>query len=188
MTLLLTGPVEPVTLPEQETALAQASSKSLAQFLDRSGAAAADNNGAAGNGDQAPLSLHLMNPTNGERLEASVPTVAVRLLCEVLANMARGHPVTLMPLHAELSTQQAADLLGVSRPYFVKLLEAGKIPFRKVGEQRRVLYCDLAAYREREREERHRGLDELVALSEEMGLYDDMEENRREGTSNREKS
>jgi excisionase family DNA binding protein len=110
----------------------------------------------------------------------------VRLLCDVLANMARGHPVTLMSLHAELSTQQAAGLLGVSRPYFVKLLEQGKIPFRKVGEQRRVLYSDLAAYREREREERHRGLDELVTLSEEMGLYDEPETNRPKGSSNQE--
>jgi excisionase family DNA binding protein len=185
MNLLLTGPVTPVTLPEQETALAQASSESLAQFLR---GAAVDSSTGVGNGDQAPLSLHLVNPATGERLEASVPTVAVRLLSEVLSNMARGHPVTLMPLRAELSTQQAADLLGVSRPYFVKLLEQGKIPFRKVGEQRRVLYSDLAAYSEREREERHRGLDELVALSEEMGLYHEPEPDRPKGGSNREES
>jgi excisionase family DNA binding protein len=63
-----------------------------------------------------------------------------RVPADVLARMAEGKAVTLVPLHAELSTQQAAELMGMSHPYFIKLLEQGKMPFCKVGEQRRVLY------------------------------------------------
>lgn len=163
MTSLLAGPVEPVLLPERETALARESSRTLSEFVG-----AGDLDASTPN-----LSLRLTNTATGAEVEAAVPAVAVRLLANVLARMAEGQAVTLIPLHAELSTQQAADLLGVSRPYFVKLLEQGKLPFRKVGEQRRVHYAHLLRYLEAERRESRRTLDELVALSEEMGLYED---------------
>lgn len=162
MALLLSGPAAPVTLPEQETALAKASSETLSHFVQ----------GSSHGTDAAPLSLRLTNPATGDTMEAHVPAVAVRLLADVLAKLAEGQAVTLLPLHAELSTQQAADLLGVSRPYFVKLLEQGKIPHRKVGEQRRVRYAHLLRYLELERHEAGQALDELVAVSEEMGLYE----------------
>ena len=108
---------------------------------------------------------------DGRRLETAVPGEALRLLARVLEEMATGRPVTLIPRNAELSTHQAAELLGVSRPYLIKQLEAGKMPFRRVGTHRRIRYDDLRLYQEREREERHRALDELVTLSEDMGLY-----------------
>lgn len=157
MTLLLAGAAQPVTLPEQEITLARASSETLSQFV---------------NGGEAPLSLRLTNAATGTAIEADVPAVAIRLLADVLARLSEGQAVTLLPLHAELSTQQAADLLGVSRPYFVKILEQGKLPFRKVGEQRRVRYAHLLRYLEQEQKESRQAMNELVALSEEMGLYE----------------
>jgi len=159
MTTLLAGPIQSVVLPEHETGLAQASSDALARFsIEES--------------QQQPLSLHLENPLTGQKIDAIIPAAAVRVFAEVLAKMAEGRAVTLVPLHAELSTQQAAELLGVSRPYFIKLLEQGKMPFRKVGEQRRVLYQDLLRYMEAYQEAAHTALDEMTAQSQNMGLYD----------------
>jgi excisionase family DNA binding protein len=91
-----------------------------------------------------PVSLHL----EGEQsLRAPLPKPAFRLLIEVLSQMARGNVVAVTPIQADLTTQQAAELLGVSRPHLVKLLEGGHLPFRKVGAHRRVQFADLAAYR-----------------------------------------
>src|ERR1700733_9404578 len=78
---------------------------------------------------------------------APLPAPAFKLLLEVLSQMARGHVVAVSAIEAELTTQQAAELLGVSRPHLVKLLEAGRVPFRKVGAHRRVKFSDLAAFR-----------------------------------------
>ena len=93
-------------------------------------------------------------------------------LLALLDLLERGEPVVLLPLEAELSTQQAADLLGVSRPYLVKLLEEGRLPYRRVGRHRRVRVRDVLAYRERLREARHRVLDELAQEAEELGFYE----------------
>ena len=81
----------------------------------------------------------------------------------MLANEAEGRPVEIVPVQKELTTQQAADLLNVSRPFVVELLEKGEIPHRKVGTHRRVLFRDLMAFRQRSEAKRNRVLDELVA-------------------------
>lgn len=86
--------------------------------------------------------------------------------------MADGQPVTLVPLQAELSTQQAAELIGVSRPSFVKLLEQGRLPFRKVGEQRRVRYRDVLRYIDPYRQQALAAVTELSAEPQELGIYE----------------
>ena len=77
---------------------------------------------------------------------AELPEGAIHLLKEILQFMANGKTITLISSDSELSTQQAADILGVSRPHLVKLLEEGKIPYRKIGSHRRILFEDLTNY------------------------------------------
>ena len=100
----------------------------------------------------------------------SLPAPAVGLLREILAELANGHVVAVAAPHSELTSQQAADLLNVSRPYLVGLLEKRAIPFRRVGNRRRVRLTDVLAYRRREELERQRILDELTAEAEHLGL------------------
>ena len=99
-----------------------------------------------------------------------IPTPAVRLLREILDQMARGHGVALTPLHAELTTGEAADLLQVSRTHLVQLLDAGRIPCRMVGAHRRIRAADIVAYRRETETRRRSALDELTARDQELGL------------------
>ncbi|GKX57089.1 excisionase [Leminorella grimontii] len=100
-----------------------------------------------------------------------LPTSALTMLIDILGELAAGNAVQIVPVHAELTTQEAANMLNVSRPHMVKLLEEGKLPFHKTGRHRRVLFADLMAYKKaRERE----SLDAMQALAEQaqdLGMY-----------------
>ncbi len=93
----------------------------------------------------------------GETL--AVPASALRLFLHLLAEMSQGNAVALIPTHAVLTTQHAADLLNVSRPYLVKLLDEGKIPCRTVRKYRRVRFDDLLAYKRKDDEARAKVLE-----------------------------
>lgn len=100
----------------------------------------------------------------------AVPAPAMQLLADILAEMAQGNAVTVTPIHEEITTQQAADLLNVSRPFFVQLLDEGEIPFRKVGTRRRVRLQDILAYKRDLYEKRLQTLNELTAYDQALGL------------------
>jgi excisionase family DNA binding protein len=100
----------------------------------------------------------------------TIPKKAVELLFRILSGMAEGKAISLMPADAEVSTQQAADLLNVSRPHVVKLLESGHIPFRKVGSHRRILLEDLMKYDQEAKEQRDKSLAFLAQQAQELNL------------------
>ena len=136
-----------------DSKLAQESSRKLANLI---GAMTTD------------LRLRIQSD-NGPEETVAVPLSAFRLLADILNEMAQGNAVTMIPVHAELTTQQAADLLNVSRPYLVNLLETGRIPHRKVGKHHRILFQDLMAYKQETDASRLKDLEELSALDQELG-------------------
>ena len=143
--------IRSVRMPtEKEITLAAESSRLLAACI--------------GKGDTAQLRL-----IDGER-DISVPVSAIHMLVDILNQMAQGNAVSLVPVHAELTTQQAADILNVSRPYLVKLLESGEIKFHKTGRHRRIRFDDLMEYRHRLDEESRKAADELAAQAQELGM------------------
>ncbi len=109
----------------------------------------------------------LVSP-DGETLE--IPTSIYKVLLQAVAAMSQGNAVSIIPVHHELTTQQAADLLNVSRPHLVKLLDTGDIPFHKTGAHRRVYVEDLTRYRDVRDAERRKALRDLTNKSAEYGL------------------
>lgn len=99
-----------------------------------------------------------------------VPPRALRFFAEVLRTMARQEPLVVVPQKHELTTQEAAAYLNVSRPFVVKEIEAGRIPHRKVNRHRRIEMADLRAYQAAQQEGSKRALDELAKLSQDVGM------------------
>jgi len=103
-------------------------------------------------------------------IELILPRDALALLRDILTEMAQGNAVTLVPRHAELTTQEAANLLNVSRPHLIKLLEGGQIPFTRTGTHRRIRYEDLMAYKaERDRQSKE-AMEELARQAQELHM------------------
>lgn len=115
-----------------------------------------------------PTVVRLRIAEDGEELV--VPRASVELFAQILAHLAAGHGVSVVPGHAELTTQQAADLLGVSRPYLIGVLDAGDIEYRLVGRHRRIQASSLMNYLRRDDQRRRAAADELTQLTQEMGL------------------
>ncbi|MBN3907191.1 MAG: helix-turn-helix domain-containing protein [Nostoc sp. NMS1] len=107
---------------------------------------------------------------NGE--EITITDSVFRVLREVVQAMASGKNVSIVTYNPELTTQQAADLLNVSRPYLIKLLEQGELPYIMVGTHRRVKFENLRKYKQQRDTKRRQLLDELIAESQELGFYE----------------
>jgi excisionase family DNA binding protein len=137
-----------------DAALAKESSREIARLI-------------ASEGDTP---IRLVVKLGPQETEISIPASALQLLGSMLTEFAKGNAITMFPVHAELTTQQAADLLGVSRPFLVEQLEKGDLQFRKVGTHRRVLYKDLMEYKQSMDRKRHETLDELAAQAQELDM------------------
>ena len=99
-----------------------------------------------------------------------IPAAAARLLVQILDEMSRGNAVKIVPVHAELTTQEAADLLNISRPTLIQMVEQGLIPYRKVGTHRRIPFAKAIEYKRKLEADRKAALAELVAYDQEIGL------------------
>ena len=140
---------KPTALPSKEDSeLAQAASRELAR--------------------KQPSELRI-RLDDGQEL--ALPRAATRLIAHLLTEMAQGNAVTIIPIHANLTTQEAADYLNVSRPFLIGLLEADKIEYHKIGTHRRVRFLDLVKYKEATESRRREIMEDLAAQSqaEEMG-------------------
>jgi len=121
--------------------------------------------------EDEPLTLKVIDHHQDEPIE--LPAGAVTLLLDILEAMSAGKGITLIPENTELTTVQSAEILNVSRPFVVKLLEEGKIPYRKVGKHRRIRFEDVMNYKNTIDQAREEALDQLVADAQEHNMgYD----------------
>lgn len=142
------------TLPsEDEASLAKETSRVLASKLRKN----------------RPMRLRILDGATGE-VTLKLPASSVRLLLRILEETALGNALTLVPVHAELTTQEAADMLNISRPSLIQLLDEGKIEFRRVGTHRRVRFEALMKYKREADAQRRAALDALAAYDQEIGL------------------
>jgi len=145
----------PVTPSEADRALAAGSIRRLAPLVK--------------NSHQLTV---LVQTDNGPGEPLVLPAAAVQLLTGILAEFARGHTMTAHPIPTELTSQEAADLLNVSRPYLISLLDRHEIPYHKVGTHRRIALSDLLEYHRKSQARRDAALDELADLGQELDSDD----------------
>src|ERR1700733_9621051 len=145
--------IAPMIPSEAESVLAKKTSRVLASRLR----------------DADPMQLRTGDDPSPEGA-VKLPASAVRLLVRILEEMALGNAVTILPVRAELTTQEAADMLNISRPSLIRLLDEGKIEYRRVGTHRRVRFEALMEYKRRADAERRAALDELAAYDQELGI------------------
>lgn len=144
---------EKLPTPE-EAALAKMSSRELSAFLET----------------QAESQLLSITDKDGVAHHVTIPVSALRLLVDVLTQLGEGNTVNLIPIHAELTTQEGADLLNISRPTFIKLLDEGEIPFHRSGNRRKVNFSDVRDYKNKIDAKRYETLEKLSALDQEMNM------------------
>lgn len=149
----------PVLPSETEMAQAREASRQLARLLP-----------SGGDEGAAQCRVLRMGTEDNHHEMVSIPPGALRLLVDILTQLGQGRAVTVLPQKAELTTQEAADYLNVSRPYVVSLIEQEKLPARKVGTRRRVAFEDLLRFDEEQRVQRRAALDELARIDQELGL------------------
>ncbi len=154
MNTLTLDQAEPVAPSEVDALIARESVRALAKKLGQS----RDN-----------MKVRVEEPS-GKGETVTIPKAAFRLLVAILAEMANGNAVRIIPHQAELTTQEAAELLNVSRPYLVRLLDDKRIPFHRVGTHRRILFKDVMAYKAQHRRARKDTLARLSKLDQELGL------------------
>ena len=116
-----------------------------------------------------PMELRIPDDPSPEGM-VKLPLSAARMLIRILEEMARGTAVTLIPVHAELTTQEAAEMLNISRPSLIQLLDEGKIDYRRVGTHRRVRFEGLMKYKRAAEAARRAALEELAAYDQELGI------------------
>ena len=149
----MTHPALTASLPsEAEAGIAKETSRLLASRLKKG----------------APMQFRIVGDEAKTTLK--LPAAAVGLLLRILEEMARGNAITIIPVHAELTTQEAADILNISRPSLIQLLEEGKMEYRRVGTHRRVRFDALMNYKRLADEERRAVLEELAAYDQELGI------------------
>ncbi len=149
-------PIEPYTPTESAITLANQALESISAFIAN---------------PPDTITLAILDPAMQDT-SITIPSGMFQLMVNVLQSVSRGEPVTILPHSAELTTQEAADMLRVSRPYLVKLLDSGTIPSRKVGIYRRVLLQDLLHYQKTEKQRQSAVMEELTKEAQDMGLYD----------------
>lgn len=159
MTALLDEYSEAIPPTEADTRLAQESCRQLARIL----------NAKSKRSKKSPSPLRIQLD-DGTQEPFSIPMSAFSLLKGILTEMAKGNAVTLIPVHTELTTQQAADLIHVSRPFLIEQMEKGHLQHRKVGTHRRVLFQDLMDYKQKVDGQRIEALEELSGLDQQLGL------------------
>jgi excisionase family DNA binding protein len=145
--------IDPVIPSEQDAVLAETARRTLEK------------------NEAADKPLHLQFSAAGhELMTLDLPPVVTRLLLDILKETAAGNAVTLLPVEAEVTTQQAAILLNVSRPFLVGMIDNGVLPARMVGNQRRIPLKDVLAHKADHFAKRSKALDQLVAHDQELGL------------------
>ena len=113
--------------------------------------------------------IHIFDRKNKAH-QVELPSTALRLLVEILGELAEGNAVKIVPVQAELTTQEAADMLNVSRPHLVKLLETGALKFHKTGKHRRVQFADLMEFRQQREADSERAMQELADQAQQLNM------------------
>ena len=145
--------VLPPKMSPQEIEMARVAQRCIMEALDHSRAAAIT-----------------LTTADGGHPTVELPPAALKLIGQLLGAMSEGRPITLMPSKQEFSTIEAANFLNVSRPFVVKEIDEGRLPYRKVGRHRRVAFEDLVAYAREMRKRQDAALERLAENARELGL------------------